>query len=354
MRECTFTRALFATSALATSTFLLYAFTHSIAPARLAPRFQMTSTAPGVSGATPPTAASAATTKAPIIDVNALLHPVAKYLGVAQDGVPNSMASLGQFGEEIGKKPDMVAYYVPWGQPLNQTWVLNLVNDGVLPLIQFEPVTATIVQIAEGASDSYATALAQTIKALNVPIVFSFGHEMNGNWYTWGTKKTRPADFVEAWRRIHAIFATVGANDVIWLWDANVTYPVPDIPLKPLYPGDTYVDWIGLTGYYNAAAGGRRTFDTLFVPTMEQVRRFSRKPFLIAETAASPSPNKPAEIDNLFASVESRPDVLGFVWFNCRKIGTDETDWMIDSDPASSATFSALAHDPRWGMPITP
>lgn len=66
-------------------------------------------------------------------------------------------------------------------------------------------------------------------------MVFSFGHEMNGNWYAWGTQDT----------------------NVIWLRDAKVTYPVPNIALEPLYPDDAYVNWIGLTGYYNITAGGR-------------------------------------------------------------------------------------------------
>jgi hypothetical protein len=102
----------------------------------------------------------------------------------------------------------------------------------------------------------------------------------------------------------------------IWLWDANASYPVPNIALQPLCPGDAHVDWIGLTGYYNIGAGGRSTFDTLFEPTMEQVREFSQKPFLIAETAVSPSSEKPAETKNLFTGMENHADVLGFVWLN--------------------------------------
>jgi hypothetical protein len=349
MHERTLTRTLFTATAAATSAFLLYAYTHPVSAApsvTVADAASDTNTTPG---ATPGTGASlapapaTATASAPTIDISTLLHPAGKYLGLAQDGVPDSMTGLARFTKDFGAKPGIVAYYAPWGAPLNQTWILNLTNDGVLPLIQFEPTNPTIAQIAAGASDSYATELATTIKALNVPVVVSFGHEMNGDWFTWGTRTTRPADFVAAWRRIHDIFTTVGATDVIWLWDANVTYPVPDIPLKPLYPGDAYVDWIGLTGYYNTTAGGRRTFETLFGPTMDQVRGFSTKPFLIAETAAAPSPEKPEEIRDLFAGVADRADVLGFVWFNYTKTGIGETDWKIDSDPASAATFRSLA-----------
>jgi hypothetical protein len=359
MRERTFTRGLFAVTGAATGLFLVFAFSHPVSPPAAEPAAKA-----GVAGqhaalsatasASGSAAASASASAAPVVSVSSLLDPSKKYLGVAQDNVPNSMTGLASFSKEIGKNPDMVAYYVPWGQPLNQTWVLDLVNDGALPLLQFEPVTPTIADIADGASDAYATSLAETVKALNVPVVFSFGHEMNGNWYAWGTQDTKPADFVKAWRRIHDIFTKVGATNVIWLWDANVTYPVPNIELAPLYPGDAYVDWIGLTGYYNITAGGRSTFDTLFEPTMEQVREFSDKPFLIAETGVSPSWDKPTEIKDLFQGVEDHKDVLGFVWFNYDKSGANEADWMIDSDPASAATFKSLAQSSDWGFPITP
>jgi hypothetical protein len=348
MRERTFTRGLYAVTGAATSLFLIYAYAHPVSPTPV----KVTARASSARRTSGPSTSSTSATSS--VSDSSLLDPTKKYLGVAQDNVPNSMTELSALTRAIGKKPNMIEYYVPWGQPLNQTWVLNLVNDGILPLIQFEPAKPSIAAIASGASDSYATTLAETIKNLDVPIVLSFGHEMNGNWFNWGTQDTSAADFVQAWKRIHDIFAEVGASSVIWLWDVNVTYPVPNIALQPLYPGDAYVDWIGLTGYYNIGAGGRSTFDTLFEPTMEQVREFSQKPFLIAETGVSPSSEKPTEIRDLFTGVADHADVLGFVWFNYNKPGKNETNWMINSDPTSAATFTSLAQGSEWSFPITP
>jgi beta-mannanase len=55
------------------------------------------------------------------------------------------------------------------------------------------------------------------VRTLNLPIAVSFGHEMNGNWYPWGTAHTTAAQFVAAWRHIHDLFARVGATNVIWV-----------------------------------------------------------------------------------------------------------------------------------------
>ncbi|MBR7826243.1 hypothetical protein KDK95_08020 [Actinospica sp. MGRD01-02] len=353
MRERTYTRGLYAVAGAATSLFLIYAYAHPVSPSSITAAAKASSTrrAPAGTASSPTTTTSASETTSAL---SSLINPTKKYLGVAQDNVPNSMTDLAALTKKIGKSPNLIAYYVPWGQPLNQTWVLDLDNDGIMPLIQFEPTKPSIADIAAGASDAYATTLAQTIKNLGVPVVLSFGHEMNGNWFTWGTQQTSAADFVKAWKRIHDIFAEAGATNVIWLWDVNVTYPVPNIALDPLYPGDAYVDWVGLTGYYNTTAGGRSTFKTLFEPTMEQVREFTEKPFLIAETGVSPGAEKPTEIENLFTGVEDHADVLGFVWFNYNKPGKNETDWMIDSDSTSAKTFASLAQGPDWGFPRTP
>jgi hypothetical protein len=355
MRERNLNRALYAAAGVVSAVLLTIAYSHPAYTAPLKPVAQGTGKASATkSAATASASASPSASGAPVYTTAPLLEPAKKYLGVAMDGVPNSMTGLTDFSTEIGKAPNIVAYYVPWGQPVNQTWILETLQAGALPLIQFEPATPSIASIAAGSTDAYTQSLAQTIRALNVPVVVSFGHEMNGDWYAWGTTKTTPASFVKAWQRLHGIFVKAGATNAIWLWNVNVTYPVPNIPLKPLYPGDAYVDWIGVTGYFNIGAGGRSTYNTLFVPTMDEVRGFTKKPFLLAETGASPSSEKPAEIESLFAGVQDHSDVLGFVWFDYDKTGQNEADWMIDSDATSASTFARLAKGSDWGFTVKP
>jgi mannan endo-1,4-beta-mannosidase len=74
------------------------------------------------------------------------------------------------------------------------------------------------------------------VRNLNVPIALSFGHEFNGNWYPWGTTGTTAADFVAAWQHVHDLFAAAGATNVIWIWDPNDIYPVPNVSLSSTTP----------------------------------------------------------------------------------------------------------------------
>jgi hypothetical protein len=82
---------------------------------------------------------------------------------------------------------------------------------------------------------------------------------------------------------------------------------------------------------------------------MTQIRAFTKKPFIIAETAAQAGERKPADIKSLFQGTAERDDVLGFVWFNFDK----ETDWRINSGPLSEKTFKEQAANPDFGFDVT-
>jgi hypothetical protein len=279
-------------------------------------------------------------------DVRPLLQPRRKYLGAALGGVPRSLAPVQAFAESIGKQPNLLEFYVAWGGQFDAQGVRNARTAGALPLMVWEPFAPSIGAIADGATDGYVRKFATAVRTLNLPVAISFGHEMNGHWYPWGTRTTDAVDFVRAWRRVHDTFLDVGATNVIWVWSPNVVNPVPKVPLEPLYPGDSYVDWIGVVGYYTDS--GASTFATLFGPTTAAVRRFTHKPILIAETASQPGWRKPRDVADLFAGVAASPDVVGFVWFDIVK----RADWRIGSDPAALAEFRRRAANDLFGFDV--
>jgi mannan endo-1,4-beta-mannosidase len=279
-------------------------------------------------------------------DVRPLLKPPRKYLGAALDGAPESLAPVRDFAGRIGKQPNLLEYYVAWGSRFDSQRVRNARAAGALPLMVWEPFEPSIAEIADGATDAYTRKFASAVRTLNLPVAICFGHEMNGNWYPWGTTATDPVDYVRAWRRIHDIFLDVGAANVIWVWSPNNINPVPQVPLKPFYPGDSYIDWIGVVGYYTDS--GASTFPMLFGPTMAVVRKFTHKPILIVETASQPGPRKRKDVADLFAGVAASPDVIGFIWFDYVK----RADWRIGSDPSALAEFKRRAANDLFGFDV--
>ena len=134
---------------------------------------------------------------------------------------------------------------------------------------------------------------AEAVRAYRHPVIMSFGHEMNGYWYSWGYRKTSPAVFVAAWRHIVKIFRVLGAQNVTWLWTVNIINDTHggQIP-RPgqWWPGSSYVNWVGIDGYYLKPSW---KFAPLFGPTIAAVRSVTADPILIAETGAVPAADQP-------------------------------------------------------------
>jgi hypothetical protein len=266
--------------------------------------------------------------KTPAYNIKPLLEPSRKYLGVEINGAPDSLKPAEQFASWVGEKPNILGQYVAWGTSFDATAAANAWSYGAMDFVVWEPFNTSLAKIASGASDAYIGRFATAVRALNKPIAISFGHEFNGNWYPWGTQGTTPADFVAAWQHIHKIFAEDGATNVIWIWDPNVIFPVPNVSLKAYYPGDAYVDWVGVTGYWTQP--GPNMYSSLYLPTLEEVRDFTQKPFIIAETSVAAGSNESTSLTQLFDAVEQHSDIVGFVWYDFDKGG----DWRIENRPS--------------------
>ncbi|SEO58325.1 glycoside hydrolase family 26 protein [Actinacidiphila rubida] len=300
---------------------------------------------PSVSG-TPTDGAKASAKPVLPYDIRPLLKPEKKYFGVSLPGFPASMQPLQTYASLVGKKPDMVETYAAWGDQFESQQVQDTWDYGAMSFIAWEPMKKSLADIAAGKDDAYIHQFAQSVAALNLPVAISFAHEMNGFWYPWGTKKATPQQFVSAWKHVHDVFAEEGATQVIWVWSPNVIGPMKSVRLKPFWPGDAYVDWIGVIGYYGL--DGPHTYKTLYGPTMDEVRGFTKKPFIIAETASEGRTRKPADIDDLFQGTAKRSDVVGFIWFDYNK----ETDWRVDSSSAAAAEFRRQAAGKAYGVDV--
>jgi mannan endo-1,4-beta-mannosidase len=287
----------------------------------------------GVPGARSPSPASPGRP----YDVSGLVNPAGrKFLGVDAAGAPDSLGPVRSFAASAGVAPNLVGEYMSWNDPLDTRAVTSAWSYGALYYMIWEPYHTTVAAIADGRSNGYVTQVAREVRALNLPVAISFGHEMNGWWYPWGTTRTTGAQFVAAWRLIHRLFAAAGASNVIWVWNPNVISAEPHLELSAWYPGNAYVSWVGVTGYFGRR--GPDTFDGVFGPTMQEIRTFTSRPFLIAETSVQTGPDAATAAQNLVSSVRQRPDVLGFVWFDYNKAGVD---WRLGTRPDVRAAIAA-------------
>jgi mannan endo-1,4-beta-mannosidase len=250
---------------------------------------------------------------------------------------PDSDAQVQTFATVTGVKPRVLVYYSGWPQPFRVGFAKNAAAEGAVPLVQMNPTKISIAAIAAGQYDSYLSTYAAAVRAYGRPVILSFGHEMNGYWYSWGNRHTLPMTFVTAWQHIVTVFRKSGTRNVTWLWTVNNVHKQGALSVpnpSPWWPGNSYVDWVGIDGYYINPSS---EFASVFGPTIVAVRALTHDPILIAETSAAPAAGQPAKIANLFAGVRLY-GLLGFVWFD----SSDKVDWRLSS-PAAIAAFRRSA-----------
>jgi Glycosyl hydrolase family 26 len=270
-----------------------------------------------------------------------LVPKTASYLGVFEAGEPKgalpSYASTENFSDLAHKRPNLVAYYSGWAQPFNVSYANMLHSHGAIPLVQIDPSFAKVPAIAAGDYDTYLRQYADSVRNYSHAVVIGFGHEMNGNWYSWGygPGNTSPAAFVAAWRHIVQVFRGEGADNVTWLWTVNQMARPGTQPIHAWWPGTNYVTWVGIDGYYVHPADG---FGTVFGSTINQVRQFTGKPILLSETGVSRKVNRFADIYQIFNNVV-RQNLLGVVWFdeNQPPDGLYHQDWSLEGKSQSDA-----------------
>ena len=220
---------------------------------------------------------------------------------------------------------------------------------GAIPLITMGlGAGVTLESIVNGAQDAAIKKWAQEAKAWGHPFFFAPWWEMNGGWYSWG----RSPYFIGAWRRFHDLVAGQGATNVTWTWVANSIWYDPASDPTPYYPGDAYVDWVGLDSYNwgrNPAQPDKWINpEQTITPTMELIRKAApTKPFAIIETASSEyGGNKTDWIrEMLTAYLPHHPEIKAFLWFNWNfPKGDKRADWPIEtSAPAQQQFLEGIA-----------
>jgi Glycosyl hydrolase family 26 len=265
--------------------------------------------------------------------------PGGHYVGFSVDGFPPDKAPLLALEHETGIDPNIVSFYTNFGIQLNLSPIESLCAQHVLPLLEIDtPQAVELREIADGSEDSILEQYALDVGTLHTPIAVDFDHEFNGSWFAWGEKYSPASVFVAAWRHIVTVFRKYDATNVIWVWNPNVDYGSTVLNLAPWYPGNSYVSWIGLDGYFFAP---RETYASIFGQTMSQIRRFTDRPMLIVETGANPASGRERAIASLFAGATATRGLLGLIWFDYGK--TKSHDWYINNDPSALAAFAASA-----------
>ena len=279
------------------------------------------------------------------------------FVGVSID---RPAQTLDAFEQAAGKQVALVNTYVSLASTHLDTAVAGAIwSRGALPMVTWEPwrdgrlgplqPDFALNRFLDGAFDPLIRQFATSVRDWGHPLLLRFAPEMNGDWNSWsaGVNGNSARQFIAVWRHVHDLFASVGATNVEWVWSPNVSF-AGSTPLHLLYPGDAYVDWVGVDGYnWGTSRTGTRwqSFSAIFGATLRSIKRLTNRPIVLTEVASTEAGgNKSRWIRRFLRQLQQTPGIVGFVWFQYDK----ETDWRIDSSRASRAAFDAGLSPARY------
>lgn len=296
------------------------------------------------------------------------------YLGMWTEGFWNDTTfrlqpeKLINLENSIGKKMAIAHYYRGWENLYKPSIIEELRaidSQGWRPMLSTNPFffdkcpsqnMPLYKAIASGNCDNFLREAALNLKTFGKPLLLRYAWEMNIDSIEWGVGKTgsSPQDFINAWRRFHDIAKSQEASNIIWVFSPNVETS-SSIPYSQLYPGDSYVDWLGLDGYNWGTSKSWtywQSFTLVFNNSYKNLTQLSPfKPLMIAEVNTTDQGGDKAnwyrkmlteEIPNNF------PQIKAVIFYNENRNAQEQVNWLINNTPETLSAFSESIKNPIY------
>lgn len=193
--------------------------------------------------------------------------------GDSEDDV--TLETIDNFETAVKKHQAIIASSSYWGQQSFPRRNLDIIaRHNSIPLVYWSPWDKpyeqdrgpdrfSLTNILAGQWDAYIDSWADQAKAFGRPMFVAWGLEMNGTWFPWsgafygGGKPLSPGVYAgpeyykKAYRYVVDRVRARGAKNIVWVFHMNnYSYPLDAWNvLKSYYPGDDYVDWLGISAY---------------------------------------------------------------------------------------------------------
>ena len=228
---------------------------------------------------------------------------------------------------------------------------LQLTDNNNMDMFAQSPM----LEIYRGNMDDALRQWAREAKAFGHPFLFRLNNEMNSDWTSYGgvVNMADPAIFTAVWQRIYRIFQEEGVDNCIWIFNPHDRQAPPSDWNNSLayYPGNEYVQMIGVTGYNNGSyytqwAEEWREFEDIYDQIWEEyLPHFASFPWIITEFASSGiGGDKVAWIEDMFEHIGDYPNIRIAVWFSFADFddangGTPARTYWLDETPETLEAF---------------
>ncbi len=219
-----------------------------------------------------------------------------------------------------------------------------------------DTAASPMLGVLRGEYDGKLEEIAGDLVSFGHPVLFRLNNEMNSDWcsYSGVVNMADPDIYVAVWRYIYDFFEARGVDNLIWVWNPNDRdYPPANWnSYLAYYPGNGYVQMLGVTGYntgtYYADRFGEtwRSFDEIYKAIDgEYGPHFGDFPWMVTEFASSSvGGDKPGWIQDMFAGIGSYGHIKAAVWFDFADFDDTKADlpvsrpyWIAENEDTLAA-----------------
>lgn len=252
----------------------------------------------------------------------------------------------------------------PW------TAASRLADRGITPIIWWEPVQPNrptyafyprYKNVVDGRHDHYIRRWAKDAAAFGrthgTKVIVRYAQEVNGQMFPWGVEKfdNDPKTFKKAWRRIYRIFRNQGALPYVdFMWSVSKRSCHGCNPYARVYPGDAFVDYVGISAYNWGAARQWRSMERVLEKPMRDLRKVTRKPVVIIELGSNRRGGDRATwILKGYRAVYhrwNRVKAIVYLDTNQPAVQVGHPDWSLagSGDQAAVDAYRKIVTDPRF------
>ena len=165
--------------------------------------------------------------------------------------------------------------------------------------------------------------LAQFLQPISVPILFRPWHEMNGNWFWWGSSCGTPDEYKQLYRFTHDYIQQHYPQlmrNLLWAYSPNLG--IKDDTYMRYYPGDQYVDVLGVDCYHMAGESPA-VFQSNLSECLTILSKYGQqtgKPIALTETGFERIPQADWWTQTLLPIIEQYPLSYVLVWRNAHNM----------------------------------
>ncbi|NLX91256.1 MAG: endoglucanase [Firmicutes bacterium] len=276
--------------------------------------------------------------------------------GIFEWSTINNFDFLKSLEERLDYTFEFIVRYQSFDSSFPETEIINAYNNNKYVeltlqtehLFRSDDDSIAIYDILNGKYDAFLNQYAAAIKEFGHPVLFRLNNEMNGDWCSYSGYYTSNDTelFKAAWRYIYNLFQKNGVDNVLWVWNPHdISFPgFKWNHYLTYYPGDKYVDIIGLTGYNTGTyfkGEVWRSFAEIYSGLYQEYISIFQQPFMITEFGSSSiGGDKIAWLKDMFAGIGQFDNIKVAIWWNGidydqegnpgRIYRLDETDGMIE------------------------